>query len=106
MVACTIPLDEPATGLARPLAEGSVAIVARLQQEAAVTVPPTEQNTNGALRYAHDGYILDNRRVVRHGAASAGRDHANVKEFYLGLSSAGRRSFRDIESCERRERRL
>ncbi|NBC95719.1 MAG: ABC transporter ATP-binding protein, partial [Deinococcus-Thermus bacterium] len=30
----------------------------------------------------------------------------DVKEFYLGLSSAGRRSFRDIKSYKRRKRWL
>ncbi len=34
------------------------------------------------------------------------RHNEDVKEFYLGLSSAGRRSFRDIKSSKRRKRRL
>ena len=65
-----------------------------------------EQNTNVALRYARYGYILESGRVVLDGEASALRDNEDVKEFYLGLSTSGRRSFRDIKSYKRRKRWL
>jgi branched-chain amino acid transport system ATP-binding protein len=44
--------------------------------------------------------------VVLDGEASALRDNEDVKEFYLGLSTSGRRSFRDIKSYKRRKRWL
>jgi len=101
-----ILLDEPSMGLAPQLVEEIFAIVARLNRAAGVTFLLAEQNTNIALRYAHEGYILENGRVVLEGAAGTLRDNEDVKEFYLGLSSAGRRSFRDIKSYKRRKRWL
>ena len=99
-------LDEPSMGLAPPLVDEIFAIVARLNRAAGVTFLLAEQNTNIALRYAHEGYILENGRVVLEGTARTLRDNEDVKEFYLGLSSTGRRSFRDIKSYKRRKRWL
>ena len=65
-----------------------------------------EQNTNIALRYADYGYILENGRVVMDGAAAALAANEDVKEFYLGLSSGARKSFRDIKHYRRRKRWL
>jgi branched-chain amino acid transport system ATP-binding protein len=101
-----ILLDEPSMGLAPQLVEEIFEIVARLNTEAGVTFLLAEQNTNVALRYAHYGYILENGRVVLDGDAAALRGNEDVKEFYLGLSSSGRKSFRDIKSYKRRKRWL
>jgi branched-chain amino acid transport system ATP-binding protein len=101
-----ILLDEPSMGLAPQLVEEIFEIVARLNDEAGVTFLLAEQNTNVALRYAHYGYILENGRVVLDGDAAALRGNEDVKEFYLGLSSSGRKSFRDIKSYKRRKRWL
>jgi branched-chain amino acid transport system ATP-binding protein len=101
-----ILLDEPSMGLAPQLVEEIFAIVARLNAEAGVTFLLAEQNTNVALRYADYGYILENGRVVLDGAAANLRGNEDVKEFYLGLSSSGRKSFRDIKSYKRRKRWL
>jgi branched-chain amino acid transport system ATP-binding protein len=101
-----ILLDEPSMGLAPQLVEEIFEIVARLNAEAGVTFLLAEQNTNVALRYAHYGYILENGRVVLDGDAAALRGNEDVKEFYLGLSSGGRKSFRDIKSYKRRKRWL
>jgi branched-chain amino acid transport system ATP-binding protein len=101
-----ILLDEPSMGLAPQLVEEIFEIVARLNREAGVTFLLAEQNTNVALRYAGYGYILENGRVVLDGPAAALRDNEDVKEFYLGLSSGGRKSFRDLKSYKRRKRWL
>jgi branched-chain amino acid transport system ATP-binding protein len=101
-----ILLDEPSMGLAPQLVEEIFDIVAKLNHEAGVTFLLAEQNTNVALRYARYGYILESGRVVLDGEASALRDNEDVKEFYLGLSTSGRRSFRDIKSYKRRKRWL
>jgi branched-chain amino acid transport system ATP-binding protein len=101
-----ILLDEPSMGLAPQLVEEIFEIVARLNAEAGVTFLLAEQNTNVALRYAHYGYILENGRVVLDGDAAALRGNEDVKEFYLGLSPGGRKSFRDIKSYKRRKRWL
>jgi branched-chain amino acid transport system ATP-binding protein len=101
-----ILLDEPSMGLAPQLVEEIFAIVDRLNKEEKVTFFVAEQNTNLALRHASYGYILENGRVVLDGPAAALRDNEDVKEFYLGLSGSGRKSFRDIKSYKRRKRWL
>jgi branched-chain amino acid transport system ATP-binding protein len=65
-----------------------------------------EQNTMVALRFADFGYILENGRVVMEGDAQALSDNEDVKEFYLGISSGGRKSFRDNKHYRRRKRWL
>jgi branched-chain amino acid transport system ATP-binding protein len=59
-----------------------------------------------ALRYADFGYILENGRVVMEGKASDLASNEDVKEFYLGLSTAGRKSFREVKHYRRRKRWL
>ena len=99
-------LDEPSLGLAPQLVEEIFEIVARLNAETGVGFLVAEQNTNIALRYAGYGYILENGRVVMDGAAAALRENEDVKEFYLGLSAAGRKSYRDTKFYRRRKRWL
>lgn len=102
----TILLDEPSMGLAPQLVEQIFGIVKRLNEEQGVTFLLAEQNTNVALRYAHVGYILENGRVVMEGNADALRENPDVKEFYLGMSDQGRRSYREVRSYRRRKRWL
>jgi branched-chain amino acid transport system ATP-binding protein len=102
----TILLDEPSMGLAPLLVEEIFEIVARLNKEQGVSFLLAEQNTSIALRHAHYGYILENGRVVLDGTADALRGNEDVKEFYLGVSGAGRKSFRDVKHYKRRKRWL
>ena len=102
----TILLDEPSMGLAPQLVEQIFEIVSRLNREQGVTFLLAEQNTNVALRFAHVGYILENGRVVMEGNADALRENPDVKEFYLGMSDTGRRSYREVRSYRRRKRWL
>ena len=102
----TILLDEPSMGLAPQLVEQIFQIVKAVNEGEGVTFLLAEQNTNVALRFAHYGYILENGRVVMDGPADALRENPDVKEFYLGMSDQGRRSFRDVRSYRRRKRWL
>ena len=102
----TMLLDEPSMGLAPQLVEEIFEIVKRLNETEGVTILLAEQNTNVALKYAHYGYILENGRVVLDGDAETLRKNEDVKEFYLGLSSSGRRSYRDVKHYKRRKRWL
>jgi branched-chain amino acid transport system ATP-binding protein len=102
----TILLDEPSMGLAPQLVEQIFDIVKRLNDEQGVTFLLAEQNTNVALRFAHTGYILESGRVVMEGTAAELRENPDVKEFYLGMSEEGRKSFRDVRSYRRRKRWL
>ena len=102
----TILLDEPSMGLAPQLVEEIFEIVKDLNEKEGVSFLLAEQNTNVALRYAHYGYILESGRVVMDGAAADLRENQDVKEFYLGMSEQGRKSFRDVRSYRRRKRWL
>jgi branched-chain amino acid transport system ATP-binding protein len=101
-----ILLDEPSMGLAPQLVEEIFEIVGRLNKDEEVSFLVAEQNTNMALRYADYGYILENGRVVMDGEARALRENEDVKEFYLGLSATGRKSYRDVKHYRRRKRWL
>jgi len=102
----TILLDEPSMGLAPQLVEEIFEIVVKLNKEQGVSFLLAEQNTSIALRHAHYGYILENGRVVLDGTAEALRGNEDVKEFYLGVSGTGRKSFRDVKHYKRRKRWL
>jgi len=101
-----ILLDEPSMGLAPQLVEEIFEIVKRLNEAEGVTFLLAEQNTTMALRYANYGYILENGRVVMDGEAAALAENEDVKEFYLGVSGEGRRSFRNVKAYRRRKRWL
>ncbi|RKF13022.1 ABC transporter ATP-binding protein [Roseovarius spongiae] len=102
----TILLDEPSMGLAPQLVEEIFNIVKSLNDNEGATFLLAEQNTNVALRFAHYGYILESGRVVMDGPAKELRENPDVKEFYLGMSDEGRKSFRDVRSYRRRKRWL
>ncbi len=102
----TILLDEPSMGLAPQLVEEIFTIVKNLNEKEGVSFLLAEQNTNVALKYAHYGYILESGRVVMDGPAADLRENPDVKEFYLGVSEEGRKSFRDVRSYRRRKRWL
>ena len=102
----TILLDEPSMGLAPQLVEEIFGIVKDLNEKEGVSFLLAEQNTNIALRFAHYGYILESGRVVMDGSAKELRENPDVKEFYLGMSEGGRKSFRDVRSYRRRKRWL
>jgi branched-chain amino acid transport system ATP-binding protein len=101
-----ILLDEPSMGLAPQLVEEIFEIVKELNRKEGVSFLLAEQNTNIALRYADYGYILENGRVVMDGEGKSLANNEDVKEFYLGFSSGGRKSFRDVKSYRRRKRWL
>ena len=102
----TILLDEPSMGLAPQLVEEIFEIVRDLNTKEQVSILLAEQNTMVALRFAEYGYILENGRVVMDGDAKSLRENEDVKEFYLGLSTGGRKSFREVKHYRRRKRWL
>jgi branched-chain amino acid transport system ATP-binding protein len=80
--------------------------VKSLNQRERVSFLLAEQNTHMALRFADYGYVLESGRVVMDGAAAELAANEDVKEFYLGISSGGRRSFKDVKHYRRRKRWL
>jgi len=101
-----ILLDEPSMGLAPQIVEEIFAIVGELNRDEGVSFLLAEQNTMVALRFADFGYILENGRVVMEGDAAALSGNEDVKEFYLGISSGARASFREGKHYRRRKRWL
>jgi branched-chain amino acid transport system ATP-binding protein len=101
-----ILLDEPSMGLAPQIVEEIFEIVKDLNKKEGVSFLLAEQNTVVALRYADFGYILESGRVVMEGEAKSLAENEDVKEFYLGISKAGRKSFRDVKHYRRRKRWL
>ena len=101
-----ILLDEPSMGLAPQIVEEIFEIVRDLNARERVSFLLAEQNTMVALRYADYGYIIENGRLVMDGVASELARNEDVREFYLGLSGADRRSFREVKHYRRRKRWL
>jgi branched-chain amino acid transport system ATP-binding protein len=100
-------LDEPSLGLAPMLVEEIFGIVQQLNRQENLTVLLVEQNATLALTIAEHGYVMENGRIVLEGSASALRENADIKEFYLGLTELGaRKSYRDVKHYKRRKRWL
>jgi branched-chain amino acid transport system ATP-binding protein len=102
-----ILLDEPSLGLAPILVNTIFEIIKKINEEQKTSVLLVEQNARVALSVASYGYVVENGRVVLDGTAEQLRENEDVKEFYLGLSTIGKRkSYRDIKHYKRRKRWL
>ncbi|ULL02057.1 ABC transporter ATP-binding protein [Bradyrhizobium sp. I71] len=101
-----LALDEPSLGLAPLIIDRIYEVIARLRDELKMTVLLVEQNAQRALDLADCGYILETGRVVLDGTASKLTANEDVQEFYLGVSSAGRKSLREVKHYKRRKRWL
>ena len=99
-------LDEPSLGLAPILVESIFEIIQRINRDEGTTILLVEQNARLALSVADYGYVMEGGRVVMEGTADELRTNEDVKEFYLGLGDAGRRSYRDVKHYRRRKRWL
>ncbi len=99
-------LDEPSLGLAPMLVEEIFSIIERLNHDLGTTVLLVEQNARRALDIADRGYIMENGRIVLDGSAAELADNPDVREFYLGMVEAGRKSYRDVKHYKRRKRWL
>ena len=96
-------LDEPSLGLAPQIVEQIRDIVVDINKQG-TSVLLVEQNATMALSIADRGYVMETGRIVRDGPAKELLEDADIREFYLGMSEAGRRSFRDVKSYRRRKR--
>ncbi len=96
-------LDEPSLGLAPKIVEQIRDIVSRLNEQG-TSILLVEQNAAMALAIAHRGYVMETGRIVKAGSAAELEADADIREFYLGMGEAGRRSFRDVKSYRRRKK--
>ncbi|MFO7275139.1 MAG: ABC transporter ATP-binding protein, partial [Bacillota bacterium] len=99
-------LDEPSLGLAPLLVREIFDIIKRLNEETKTTFLVVEQNAMVALSVAHYGYVMENGRIVLEGPVETLLHNEDVKEFYLGLSGVGRKSYREAKAYKRRKRWL
>ncbi|HLN59932.1 MAG TPA: ABC transporter ATP-binding protein [Symbiobacteriaceae bacterium] len=99
-------LDEPSLGLAPLLVQEIFGIVRQLNAEMKTTFLVVEQNAMAALSIAHHGYIMENGKIVLEGSVETLRNNEDVKEFYLGLTEMGRKSYREAKAYTRRKRWL
>ena len=96
-------LDEPSLGLAPRLVDQIRDIIVEIHAQG-TSVLLVEQNAVMALSIANAGYVLENGKVVLDGPASDLLSDRDIRESYLGLGEAGRRSYRDVKSYRRKKR--
>ena len=78
-----------------------------LRDDDGLSILLVEQNASRALAICDYAYIMENGRVVLDGESAALRRNADVREFYLGLSSKpGATSMKDVKHYKRRKRWL
>jgi len=99
-------LDEPTLGLGPLIVEEFFHILERLNVEQKIAILLVEQNARAALSLASYGYVMENGRIVLDGPSDDLMENEDIKEFYLGLSKAGRRSYKDVKHYKRRKRWL
>ena len=100
-------LDEPAMGLAPLIVNDLFGFLLALRDKKGLSIFIVEQNVRAALQIADYGYVMENGRIVLHGAKDELERNEDVREFYLGLNlSQERRSFRDVKHYKRRKRWL
>jgi branched-chain amino acid transport system ATP-binding protein len=99
--------EQQMTAVGRALmAKPKMILLQDLNKKENVSFLLAEQNTTVALRHADYGYILENGRIVMDGPAHELANNEDVKEFYLGISGAGRKNFKDGKHYRRRKRWL
>ena len=77
-------LDEPSMGLAPMIVQEIFEIVAQLNAKEGASFLIAEQNIAVALKYAHQGYVMDTGRVVLQGSASELLEGSHLQDVYLG----------------------
>jgi branched-chain amino acid transport system ATP-binding protein len=95
-------LDEPSLGLAPLIVEQIRDIISQVNQQG-TSVLLVEQNATMALSIADVGYVLEHGRVVKDGPGKVLLEDKDIREFYLGMGEAGRRSFRDVKTYRRKK---
>ena len=98
-------LDEPSMGLSPLLVSEIFDIIKRINKEERVTILLVEQNARLALSIADHGYVMENGKIVLEDTAKNLGENADIREFYMGIATAGeRRSYRDIKHYRHKKR--
>jgi len=100
-----ILLDEASLGLAPLLVNEIFTILKRINEEEKVSILLVEQNARAALSFSHYGYVMENGKIVLEDTANSLAENADVKEFYMGIATAGkRRSYREVKHYRHKKR--
>jgi len=97
-------VDELSLGLAPRVVSELIERLQMIRDALGLTILLVEQNATVALEIADYGYVMENGRVVLDGDPERLRSHDDIREFYLGHSKAGRRSYRDVKQYRRSRR--
>ncbi len=97
-------LDEPSLGLAPLVVQEIFEIIKTINSEQGTSILLVEQNAEVALNIAKFGYVMENGRIVLEGSSEKLMNNEDIKEFYLGLSQIGKKSYREIKHYKRRKR--
>ena len=102
-----ILFDEPSLGLAPILVNEIFQIIKNIQNEQKTSILIVEQSAVAALSVANYAYVMENGRIVMDGPAKELLENEDIKEFYLGMSSTGKKkNFSEIKHYKRRKRWL
>lgn len=99
-------LDEPSLGLAPLVVEEIFEIIKTVSLENRTSILLVEQNAKFALDIAEYGYVIEDGKIVLEGSADTLRNNEDIKEFYLGLSQIGKKTYREVKHYKRRKRWL
>lgn len=97
-------VDELSLGLSPIFVQHLLEVVKRIKTEMHISVLMVEQNAGAALQIADYAYVMENGRVVFEGTAEDLKGHEDVKEFYLGISGAAHKSYKDVKQYRRTRR--
>jgi branched-chain amino acid transport system ATP-binding protein len=81
-------------------------IIRTINRNEKVTILLVEQNARMALDIADHGYVMESGRIVLDDDVEKLKNNEDIKEFYLGLSEKGKKSYRDVKHYKRRKRWL
>ncbi len=102
-----ILLDEPSMGLAPLLIHEIFNIITKLNKEQKISILLVEQNAKLALNVAPYAYVMENGHIVMDDTSEKLLQNPDIKDFYLGMSTSGKRkSFREVKHYRRRKRWL
>ncbi len=97
-------VDELSLGLAPVAVQDLARRLREIRDRLGITILLVEQNAPVALAIADRGYVMENGRVVLDGDAARLGEHQDIREFYLGQSAGGRRSYRQVKQYRRSRR--
>ena len=97
-------VDELTLGLAPKIALSLLRCLRDMRERLGVGMLLVEQNVAAALEIADYGYVMEHGRLVFHGTPERLSAQEDVRESYLGLATAGARSYREVKQYRRTRR--